>query len=202
MCGMRNNYYAYFVPRIGESGVVDNWKNCEKMVKGETGARFKGFSGKKEAEKWLKKGANYDSEKELEPGIYFDAGTGRGNGVEVSVVDENGNNLLGDVLAKKELNEFGKHLLKGGETNNYGELLACKFALEIAIKKKVKKVFGDSKLVINYWSKGCVKEENFSREFFKLVDSVMNLRRKFEKKGGVIIHLPGKDNPADLGFHS
>ncbi|TRZ64080.1 MAG: reverse transcriptase-like protein [Spirochaetia bacterium] len=198
---MKNKYYAYFVPRTRGKGITDNWKNCEKMVKGETGARFKGFSEKKEAEEWLKKGANYDSKKELESGIYFDAGTGRGNGVEVSVVDENGNNLLADVLPKKELNEFGKYLLKGGETNNYGELLACKFALKIAIKKKAKKVFGDSKLVINYWSKGSVKEENFSREFFELVDSVMDLRKKFEKKGGVIIHLPGKDNPADLGFH-
>jgi len=198
---MKNKYYSYFVPRIGAKGITDNWKDCEKMVKGETGARFKGFAEKKEAEKWLKKGANYDSEKELEPGIYFDAGTGRGNGVEVSVVDENGNNFLSDVLPKKELNKFGKYLLKGGETNNYGELLACKFALEIAIKKKAKKVFGDSKLVINYWSKGCVKEENFSREFFKLIDLVMDLRKKFEKGGGAIIHISGKDNPADLGFH-
>lgn len=198
---MRNKYYSYFVPRTGESGIADNWEDCEKMVKGETGARFKGFAEKKEAQEWLKKGASYDSKKELEPGIYFDAGTGRGNGVEVSVVDETGANLLADVLAKKELNEFGKHLLKGGETNNYGELLACKFALEIALKKKAKKVFGDSKLVINYWSKGFVKEENFSREFFELIDSVMDLRKKFEKKGGAVIHLPGKDNPADLGFH-
>ena len=198
---MRNNYYAYFVPRTGERGITGDWKDCEKMVKGETGARFKGFSEKKDAEEWLRKGASYDSKKELEPGVYFDAGTGRGKGVEVSVVDENGNNLLSDVLPKKELNEFGKHLLKDGETNNYGELLACKFALEIAVKKKVKKVFGDSKLVINYWSKGFVKEENFSREFFELIDSVMDLRKKFEKGGGAVIHISGKDNPADLGFH-
>lgn len=198
---MKNKYYAYFIPRTGESGVVDNWKDCEKMVKGEIGARFKGFLEKKEAQEWIKKGASYDSKKKLEHGIYFDAGTGRGKGVEVSVVDENSNNLLAGVLPKKKLNEFGKYLLRGGETNNYGELLACKFALEIAVKKKAKKIFGDSKLVINYWSKGFVKEENFSREFFELVDSVMDLRKKFEKKGGVIIHLPGKDNPADLGFH-
>lgn len=198
---MRNKYYAYFVPRTGESGVVDNWKDCEKMVKGETGARFKGFSDKKEAQEWLGKGASYDLKKELESGIYFDAGTGRGKGVEVSVVDESGNNLLDNVLAKKELNEFGKHLLKNGETNNYGELLACKFALEIAVKKKAKKVFGDSKLVINYWSKGFVKEENFSPEFFELIDLIMDLRKKFEKGGGAIIYISGKDNPADLGFH-
>ncbi len=199
--GSKNNYYAYFVPRTRESGITNNWKDCEKIVKGETGARFKGFSEKKEGQEWLEKGASYDFKKELEPGIYFDAGTGRGKGVEVSVVDENGNNFLDDVFHKKELNEFGKLLLKNGETNNYGELLACRFALEIALKKKAKKVFGDSKLVINYWSKGIVKEENFSREFFEIIDSVMDLRKKFEKGGGVIIHISGKDNPADLGFH-
>ncbi len=198
---MRNKYYAYFVPRTGAKGITDNWKDCEEIVKGEAGARFKGFAVKKDAEEWLENGADYESKKELEPGIYFDAGTGRGKGVEVSVVDEKGNNLLEGVLPEKELNKFGKYLLKNGETNNYGELLACKFALEIALKRKVKKVFGDSKLVINYWSKGIVKEENFSREFSDFIDEVMDLRRKFEKAGGAIIHISGKDNPADLGFH-
>jgi len=197
----KNNYYAFFVPRTGEKGIANSWKDCEKMVKGEAGARFKGFFDKKEAQDWLEKGADYDVKKELEPGIYFDAGTGRGKGVEVSVVDESGKNLLSEILPKKELNEFGKLLLESSRTNNYGELLACKYALELALKKKIKKVFGDSKLVINYWSRGFVKEENFSPEFFELVDSVMALRNKFEKSGGAVIHISGKDNPADLGFH-
>ena len=37
----------------------------------------------------------------LEPGIYFDAGTGRGAGVEISVTDEQGKNLLHKALAQK-----------------------------------------------------------------------------------------------------
>src|SRR5574340_743348 len=97
----KNNYYAYFVPRTGERGIADNWKDCEKKVQGEAGARFKGFSFKKDAQDWLEKGADYDVKKELEPGIYFDAGTGRGKGVEVSVVDEAGRNLLPEIMPKK-----------------------------------------------------------------------------------------------------
>ncbi len=198
---MKNKYYAYFVLRTGEKGITSDWKTCEKKVSGEKEARFKSFTKSEDAEEWLEKGADYSFQKKLEPGVYFDAGTGRGKGVEVSVVDENGENLLNSVLPKKELNKFGKYVLTDGFTNNYGELLACKFALEIAIKKKMKKVFGDSRLVINYWSKGFIKKESLSRELLELTDEVHALRGKFEKRGGAIIYLSGKDNPADLGFH-
>ncbi|HUX35759.1 MAG TPA: RNase H1/viroplasmin domain-containing protein, partial [Candidatus Paceibacterota bacterium] len=80
-----NKFYAYLVPRAGKSGIADKWSECEKIVKGKEGARFKGFKTKDEAEKWLELGANYEIRivKKLEPGIYFDAGTGRGHGVEI-----------------------------------------------------------------------------------------------------------------------
>jgi ribonuclease HI len=197
---MRNKYYAYRLPS-GESGIVDNWKDCEKKVSGKPNAKFKGFPVKKEAEEWLGAGADYSVKKDLEPGIYFDAGTGRGKGVEASVTDEKGKNLLSEDLTGKKLNEFGKLVLENGFTNNYGELLAMKFALELAKKKKVKKIFGDSKLAINYWSKGFVKIENINQETLELIDEVFSLREKFEKSGGAVIHISGRDNPADLGFH-
>jgi ribonuclease HI len=121
--------------------------------------------------------------------------------VEVSVTDEKGKNLLSEKLAGKKLNEFGKLVLENGLTNNYGELLAMKFALELAKKNKAEKIFGDSKLVINYWSKGFVKVENINQETLELIDKVCALREKFEKSGGAVIHVSGRDNPADLGFH-
>ncbi|MBN2198051.1 ribonuclease H family protein [Candidatus Wolfebacteria bacterium] len=198
---MKNKYYAYYIPLTEKGGIVDNWKDCEKQVSGKPGARYKGFVTKKEAEDWFKAGADYSFIKNFEPGIYFDAGTGRGQGVEVSVTDEKGNNLLDNVLSKKKINKFGKYFLGDEFTNNYGELLGFKFALEIAVKNKVKKIFGDSRLVINYWSKGVVKMENVSLETLDLIDEVVDLREKFERKGGVIIYIFGKDNPADLGFH-
>ncbi|OGZ00354.1 MAG: hypothetical protein A3B13_00065 [Candidatus Liptonbacteria bacterium RIFCSPLOWO2_01_FULL_45_15] len=196
-------FYAYLVPRTGKSGVSDNWEKCRKIVSGEYGARYKGFKTREEAEKWLKLGASYEIKivKKLEQGIYFDAGTGRGQGVEISVTDENGKNLLHKSIPKNELNRFGKYLLDSDATNNYGELLAMRHAIEIAGEKKIKKVFGDSKLVIDYWSKWRFKKNDLPEETVELAEKVSRLRSDFEKRGGAIKRISGGDNPADLGFH-
>jgi ribonuclease HI len=140
--------------------------------------------------------------KKSEPGIYFDAGTGRGEGVEVSVTDEAGKNLLHKALKKKDLNFFGKHLVRQDDaTNNYGELLALRYALQIAKKEKIKKIFGDSKLVIDYWSRRRAKRKELPAETVRLLDEVAKLREQFEAAHGSILRISGNDNPADLGFH-
>ena len=199
---MKNKkYFAYCVPSTTVSGIADNWEDCKAKVSGKPNARYKGFGTEKEAEEWLMAGADYSFRGDLEPGIYFDAGTGRGKGVEASVTDENGQNLLAEVLPKKNLNKFGKYVLAGGVTNNYGELLALSLAFKVATKKKIKKIFGDSRLVIKFWSKGFVKKENVSKKTFDLTNEVFALRQKFEKGGGKIRHISGDKNPADLGFH-
>jgi viroplasmin and RNaseH domain-containing protein len=198
-------YYAYFVPGTRPvSGVVDDWKKCEKIVSGKFGTRFKGFDSRDEAEEWLARGANYEAKPviKLEAGIYFDAGTGRGEGVEVSVTDEKGKNLLHKAISKQQLNQFGKHLVADDSaTNNYGELLALRYALEIAKKMKVKKIFGDSRLVIDYWSKWRMKRKELPEETVELANEVAEMREQFEAKGGAIGRISGGHNPADLGFH-
>lgn len=196
-----NKYYAYLIPHTGEKGVVQSWQECEKMVSGESGARFKGFSTREEAQEWLEQGADWAFKKELEHGVYFDAGTGRGRGVEVSVTNEKGASLLFEVMPKKKINQFGTYRLGSEATNNYGELLACKYALQIALKRNIKKVFGDSELVVSYWSKGFIKKKELPQKTVRLAMSVAKLRKKFETAGGEIIVIPGADNPADLGFH-
>lgn len=189
------------------TGVVDNWKECEKIVSGKVGARFRGFESREEAAAWLAAGARYEAKpalalRKLEPGIYFDAGTGRGQGVEVSVTDEKGKNLLHKAVSKQELNQFGKHLIADDSaTNNYGELLALRYALEVAKKMKVKKVFGDSRLVIDYWSKWRMKRNELPEETVELATHVAKLREAFEAGGGTVERIPGGRNPADLGFH-
>lgn len=202
----KNKYYAYLIPGEKKKGITDSWPKCEKLVKGKE-ARFKGFGTKKEAEDWLKKGANYAIKKvkKLRPGIYFDAGTGRGQGVEISVTTETGEDLLHKVMHESEINKHGKHLLlarPGGKeyTNNFGELLAMRYALKLALKGEVKEVYGDSKLVLEYWSKGFVKKD-IPQETIELSWDVASLRREFEGKGGKIKYISGDDNPADLGFH-
>jgi len=195
--------YAYSVPSIGAQGVTDSWEECKAIVSGKRDARYKGFKTRQEAEAWLNAGARYEVKvkKENMPGIYFDAGTGRGKGVEISVTDENGADLLAKIVDKEFINEHGKHLLSADKTNNYGELLACKHAIELALREGVKNVFGDSKIIIDYWSKGRIKVEGIAPETRVLAFEVKKLRDAFEAKGGSVHRVSGDDNPADLGFH-
>jgi len=196
----KRKFYAYTVGK--ERGIVDNWADCEKIVSGVPGAKFKGFVMQEEAEKWLDAGADYNIKHiGLEKGIYFDAGTGAGNGVEISVTDENAESLLFKVLPEKEINDRGFYLIPETTTNNFGELLACKYALQIAIADKVQKIFGDSKLVVEYWSNGYIKKDTVAPKTIELAGEVKNLKNKFKKKGGEMTLISGSSNPADLGFH-
>lgn len=197
----RKTYYAYLIPDSNTRGVTEEWDECEKIVSGKSGARFKGFKTKEEALTWLDAGADWSAKKAFEPGVYFDAGTGRNKGVEISVTDENGESLLGKVMPKKKINRYGKHWIFGDASNNYGELLALSYALEIALNEQIKRVFGDSKLILDYWSKGFVNKKEVSPQTVKLAFRVKKLREEFEKNGGTIVYISGGDNPADLGFH-
>ncbi len=208
MPAKKKKYYAYFVPgAMVKQGVTDSWTGCEKFVSGKTGARFKAFDNRSDAEAWLTNGARYEARTvkprpKLEPGIYFDAGTGRGDGVEISVTDEKGKNLLHKALAPAALNKFGKHLLGNAvATNNYGELLAFRYALEVARATRVKHVFGDSKLVIEFWSQWRIKRKDLPEETIALADEVSRAREAFEEIGGTVERISGDFNPADLGFH-
>jgi ribonuclease HI len=193
-------YYAYKIG--GEQGIVESWAECERIVKGIAGAKFRGFAKQREAELWLEAGADYAVKHvDVEPGMYFDAGTGAGNGVEISVTDETGKSLLHEILPKKQINKRGFHLLGGEVTNNYGELLALKYALQTAPRVGVKTIFGDSKLVIEFWSKGYIKKETVAAKTVALAGEVKLLRQEFERSGGVVSRISGGNNPADLGFH-
>ncbi|KFO68900.1 hypothetical protein ER57_00820, partial [Smithella sp. SCADC] len=132
----KKKYYAY---KIGnEEGILETWDECKRIVSGKNNAKYKSFESKDQAERWLQMGADYSLKNTaIDDGIYFDAGTGSGMGVEVSVTDKNGKTLL-----KNGVNERGSFLIKGNVTNNFGELLACKLALEIALDRGCKNIFG------------------------------------------------------------
>jgi ribonuclease HI len=122
--------------------------------------------------------------------------------VEVSVTDERGKNLLHKTLAASALNTFGKHVVDNADaTNNYGELLALRYAIEVARATRVKHVFGDSKLVIEFWSQWRIKRKDLPEETVVLADEVSRAREAFEKAGGIVERISGDFNPADLGFH-
>lgn len=183
----KDKFYAYLTKK--EQGIAESWPECQKIVSGVPEARYKGFLTLGEATRWLEAGAQYGAKNTAtEDGVYFDAGTGAGRGVEVNVADKNGRVLFHKILQE-------------GVTNNYGELLACKLAIEIAQKQNLKKVFGDSKLVLEFWSKGFAKEKELPIETIDLIKQVAVLRYDFEKTGGQILKIAGGSNPADLGYH-
>src|SRR3989344_2510508 len=202
----KHRHYAYFLPKNNQDGVCDSWEECAKKVIGVTGARYRGFSDIKSAEYWLKQGAVYQESRQREkpnllPGIYFDAGTGRGQGVEISVTNEKGENLLNKVMPRKKINRHEKHLILKPVTNNYGELLALSYALKLAVKTGIKRIFGDSRLIIDYWSQGKIRRAQVESATVRLAENTRKLRISFEKSGGKVEYVSGDDNPADFGFH-
>ena len=205
----KKKFYGCLIEDKGR--VYSSWPECEAAVKGVS-ARYRGFPTRTAAEAWLKSGAPYRKRSSKEKGIradlpedalYFDAGTGAGPGVEVNVTDRDGTPLLHLALPEKKLTERGTSILSDGRTNNYGELFACLTALRIARKLGVKKLFGDSRLVLDYWSKGRAKAKTLqgSGDLAKLVAMTADERAKFEKEGGILLHVKGNINPADLGYH-
>ena len=213
----KQKYYAYFFSEDNK-GIVNSWSECEKIVLG-TKARYKSFIDKTEGQDWLNSGAIYEKKislksstsPNLEKGIYFDAGTGRGIGVEVRITNEYKENIL-EKIPIEELenllrgtswikNQFGNIQVEKGKTNNFGELIGFYFALNCAKNLKCNAIFGDSRLVIDYWSLGRFHESNLEKETIKYINKVILLRKEFEQNNGIIKHISGDINPADLGFH-
>lgn len=205
---MKQKFYAYLLIDKNINGIVSTWEECQSITKGKK-ARFKSFPNKKEALNWLSNGANYENKKVilenkknlLTPGIYFDAGTGRGIGVEVNITDYMGNSILKEILPEKMINSFGNYSAPMGSTNNYGELIGCYLALKLALKKSILSIFGDSKLVIDFWSIGAYNKSTLNEKTINLILKTTELRKHFEALGGKIYHISGDINPADLGFH-
>ena len=208
---MSQKIYGYFLINENKSGTTDSWEKCQKIIKGNK-ARYKSFKTLEEYQDWINSGCQYESkevkhikkkemQKNLIEGIYFDAGTGRGIGVEVRVTDREGNSLLKEDYYSFHLNEYGNIYLGKERTNNFGELLGLSIALDMGIKNGIKNIFGDSNLVIQYWSCGQMNRDNINEDTIKLIDYVVKRRRKYEDVGGSINHISGDINPADLGFH-
>ena len=203
-------FYAYFIIDTNETGILENWTECQKKVNGKK-ARYKSFKDLFEAQEWLNLGANYEKKEKNDliklyskldrDAIYFDAGTGRGNGVEVRLTDFDGNSLLYKIMNKKNINEFGNYYVASNRTNNFGELTGIYIAFAYAQKYGIKIICGDSSLAIEYWTKGQYNSSNLENDTVELIKKTIQMRNEFEKKGGTVKKISGDANPADLGFH-
>lgn len=215
---MTKKYYAFFLNK-NNYAIVDTWDECKSIIQGKK-ARYKSFKTYNEAEEWLNSGANYENKEFIKKNllkdfskysIFFDAGTGRGNGVEVRITNKEKKSLISDAISenlknnfKKKnwfINEFGNLQLDKSRTNNFGELLALYLAICYAMEYNIEKIYGDSKLVLDYWSKGLYNKDNLENETILLIEEVAKKRKKFETLNGEISYISGDINPADLGFH-
>ena len=205
--------YAYYLVNSDTSGILESWEECKKVVLKKK-ARYKSFENIKEAQEWLDSGAKYEKKEKNDIeiskifqsdidclAIYFDAGTGRGNGVEVRLSDYKGNPLLYKILPKEKINEYGNYYVAKHRTNNFGELVGLYAALVFAKKYDIKKIMGDSSLVLDYWSMGRYNAGNLESDTIELIKKVTLMRKKFENQNGIIKKISGDINPADLGFH-
>lgn len=199
-------FYAYFIEKTNEQGILNDWQECLNLIKGKK-SRYKKFKTKKEAETWLLNGAKYENKNNsiednlIKSAIFFDAGTGRGNGVEVRVTDYKKNSILPLIISKKLINEYGNYYVDKKRTNNFGELSGLFFALKFALKNDIKDICGDSELVIKYWANLIYNKNNLDNDTIELIIKVNNLYEKFKKNGGTLHKISGDINPADLGFH-
>lgn len=181
------SFYACSLPD-GRTGIAQSWDECLILINNVKGAKYKKFVNYDQAKFWLDNGADYKAKFfHDKDGVYFDSGTGGDGKVKVRVTDKNGEDLVKDIF------------VKDNATNNFGELIACKYALKYALETGIKKVFGDSRLVIKFWSRG--RANILNSDTLVLIEEVKALREEFERNGGEIELISGDVNPADLGFH-
>lgn len=194
-------FYAYYLIETKETGIVNSWDVCNSIIH-KKNAKFKKFKTKELAEQWINSGCEYEIKDNLiKNAIYFDAGTGRGIGVEVRVTDVNKNSILNKIVPKNLINEWGNYLVKSDRTNNFGELTGAYLALKYAIKYEIKDICGDSQLVIDYWLNLRYNSNNINKDTIELIQKTNKLYEVFKSKGGHIHKISGDINPADLGFH-
>lgn len=87
------------------------------------------------------------------------------------------------------------------QQNNGAELLGMYAALQIALSKGYDCIKCDSQLIVDYWSKKIKPSPNMDERKLMIIKEVIGMRKKFEKRGGTIVKISGKDNLADLGYH-
>jgi len=213
------SYYSVYQGRV--PGVYKTWTECKEQTDGFSGASFKKFSTREDADISFsgQVAESVPEKREDEFCIYVDGAHNKVTRDEAwgSVVDQNGKDLIEPykhllddmVLTTKNL-PVGTRTLIIAKFNdvstqqiNGAELLSLIAGIRIAKEIKCLTVCSDSKLMTDYWSKRLKPESKLKMDPLKSnwVEYLIKIRQNFEKIGGKIEKISGDDNPADLGFH-
>lgn len=164
---MKKKYYA--VRKGAKVGIFDNWAECEKQVKGFSGAEYKSFSTKEEAKNYIrgvKENINDDPIENLKSNemiAYIDG----------SFDEESGYYGYGGVIFIKD----GKETFQGKSNEKYmvemrnvaGEIKASMLAMEKALVKSVDTLYiyydyaGIEKWCTGEWKRNKLATKEYKR---------------------------------------
>ncbi|MGL5716137.1 MAG: hypothetical protein ACRCX2_24180 [Paraclostridium sp.] len=221
-------YYAYMKNR--EKNIITDWKIVSELLKSGEKFPFMSFESFYEAEEWLNNQCCFKKKDTvLRDAIYFDSGKNGPNGMtRVRLSDKESRDLLpllsdnGSSIRTSNFNKITKALKIANQymnlnsynnlsvvtltakcSNNIGELLGFILACELIKIKKTNffKIIGDSKLIIDYWSKGLYNKKNVNKQTRELIEIAYSLREELNRLGVEFLHISGDFNPADLGDH-
>lgn len=183
---MSKNKKYYVVWSGKKTGVFTSWDTCKKQIDGFTGAQYKAFANKKEAELAFTKSYNeYKGKSTKKPTLSAKEKAAYGNpNLESISVDAacSGNPGLMEyrgVLThdKKEIFKMGP--FKNG-TNNIGEFLALVHGIALLKSKKLDKlpIYSDSKIAMSWVKK---KQCRTNIVFDSSNKDILNLINRAEK---------------------
>ena len=211
----------YYAVKNGQvPGIYRSWSDCQKNVIGYKGAIYKSFATEFEANTFL--GVELPPSSPAPPTtrhiLYVDGGHNAQTGKDAwaCVVNRKGKDMVGkykylfrDEKMKDVILPVGPRTVivanysdVTSQQNNGAELLAMWAALLISVhEKRYRTICSDSSLVVDYWSKKLNPAKQMYPRKKAVILEVIELRKEFEARGGVIVKIPGAGNPADLGYH-
>jgi ribonuclease HI len=203
----KRKFYVVWEGR--KTGIFDTWAECEAQVKGFTGAEYKAFESRAEAQSAF--AARYDDFK----GRPASAGKWRQASEQPRLpsicVDAACDGSPGKVEYRGVLTETGKQIFHAGPfadgTNNIGEFLAIVHALTWMVKQNVQlPVYSDSENGIAWVNTGqCrtkLKRSSKNVLLFALIRSAENWLAENELLDNEVLKWDTElwgENPADFG---
>ncbi|MCS6916062.1 MAG: ribonuclease H family protein [Chitinophagales bacterium] len=191
-------YYVVFTGR--STGIKRSWEACRKATSGFSGARYRSYRTKQEAEQAL---AEYRRQH-----LHHD--TTKGPLVPSICVDAACNAVTGDMEYRGVLTETGKELFRKGPflqaTNNIGEFLAIVHALAYCKKNHLNwPVYSDSQTALSWVSKKQARTKQqpteANQEVFHLLQRAESWLRQNSFSNPLLRWDTRRwgENPADFG---